>query len=451
MEIQAFKEKLFQKALAYGFTDCEVYYEKGNSFEVRIFNGEIAQYKNAFPAGLSFRGTYKGKMGYAYTEKVQEDVIDILIQNAAQNAEIIEEVEVEILYKGDETYPEAVGYNPQLNAVSVNEKIELAKRMERAAYAADERVKSVDYCVLGTGEGETVIINSLGLALSYKSNLAYAYVYARLEENESTKMAMETWFGNDWKEFFPEAVAKKAVAKGASYLNAAPANTETYQVVFDNMAACDLFSTYAGVFFAEGVQKGFSLLKDKLGQKIASEAITLRDDGIYKNSLGNIPFDSEGVSTKNKTIIENGVLKTYLYNLKSAAKDGVASTGNGFKPSFKGTVSTACTNFYIEPSDLSQDQLLAMMDSGLMITELAGLHSGTNTISGDFSLSADGFLIENGVITRAVDQITIAGNFYQLLQNVTAVGKDLRFDLPSGSGTVGMPSVLVSEMNVSGV
>ncbi len=449
MDIKLFQQEIFQKAKDYGFRDAEIYYVSGNSFDVRIFKGEVSQYKNQSHEGLSFRGTYEGKMGYAFTERLDLSVIDTLIQNAAGNAKIIEEAEAEKLFEG-EAYEKVEAYNESLKDFSAEQKIQMAKEIDSLAYGFDPRVKVVSYSVLGTGEDTVYMANTRGLELSHRSNSAYAYVIPQVEENGVTKVAVDFWMGRDLKELSPKALAEKAVGKALSYLGAAPIATEALPVIFDNVTAAELLFTFAGNFFAENVHRGLSLLKGRLGEQIASEKVSIRDDGIYKNSLGNLPFDSEGVATKQKSVIESGKLQTFLYNLKAAQKDGCKSTGNGFKPNFKSPVATACTNFYIVPSEQGLDDIIKSVERGFLVTELAGLHSGANTISGDFSLSAEGFLIENGKKSRPIDKVTVAGNFFELLKNVEAVANDLRFDLPSPNGTIGSPSLLISKLSISG-
>jgi len=454
MNFSDFKDALFTQAKDYGFSDWEIYYASGNSFAVKIFGGEIAEYKNTDSIGLSFRGTFKGRVGYAFTEKLDLTIIPNLIKNAANNAMVIESEEIEKLYPGDKAYLEINAYNPSLSNVLAKDKIDLALAMEKCTYAQDPRVKSIDYCQLGTSESEVNIANSFKLNLTNKTNFAYAYVVARVEDNGITKTGFEVWHGNDLAKFSYEDLAKAAVERALSYLGAQSMQSGTYPVIFDNRTACDLMAAFSSVFFAENVQKGFSLLKGKVGEAIAAPHITLRDDPagpILADSFGNVAFDSEGVATKQKTVIESGILKTLLYNTKSAAKDGTSSTGNGFKPSFRAVVATACTNFYLMPSDISPEKMRSDIKRGILITEMAGLHAGINTISGDFSISSDGFLIEDGEIARPVEQFTVAGNFYDLLKNIQRVGNDLCFDMPSTAGTFGMPSILVSALPVSGL
>ena len=205
--------------------------------------------------------------------------------------------------------------------------------------------------------------------------------------------------------------------------------------------------TFAEVFFAENAQKGFSLLNGRQGEKIAADCITLRDDALLDGGYASAPFDSEGTAGQNKAVIEKGVLKTLLYNRKTAAKDGVSSTGNGFKTGLTGAVKTDCTNFYLQKGEQSFEELFASLGDGLFITDVMGLHAGANAVSGDFSLSAEGFLVKNGKLDRPVEQITVSGNFYTLLKETEALGNDLHF----GSSGNGSPSILVRNMDIAGM
>jgi len=450
MTFAEFKQELFAKAEAKGFTDYEVRFNGSNGFSVRVLDGEITEYKSTLSQGVGFRGTYNGKMGYAASEKIDASVIEPMLDAAAANATIIEEEAVEKLYSGDDSYPEVNAYNPALNNVTAADKIKWAMEMEAYAKSLDPRVKMVDYCTVGDSEGETAMANSYGLDLDRKNNMASAYMIARVEENGITKSGYEYWNGRDFADFDYKVLAKKAVDIALSYLGAASIESGAYPIVFDNNNAKDLFGVFSGIFMAENAQKGFSLLnKDKIGTEIAAPHITLRDDGVCDLSLGSMAFDAEGVATQQKAVIENGMLRTLLYNTKSAEKDGVKSTGNA-SGGHGGAIGTSCTNFYLVPSQTSFDELISGVEKGLVITEMAGLHSGVNPVSGDFSVSADGFLIENGKISKPVEQITVAGNFYEVLKNIKAVGSDIRFH-SGGHGGMGMPSILVDGLRVSGL
>ena len=439
-----------EQTLAYGqqqgFAECEVYYRGSKGFEVLILEGEVANYENSYQEGVAFRGNIDGRTGYAYTERLTKEAIPFLVQTAKENAALLSAEEMEELSAGEGDYPALVGVNPALEELSAEEKIAAAKRMEAAALAGATEIASLDYCMLGTSLGEIAIKNTKGLDVSHAKNSATAYVSAIAKRGEETKTGSDFWKAQDWNAFDPEKTGREAARRAVSHLGAISLASGKYDVVWDCRAMASLLGVFAGVFFGESVQRGFSLLAGKVGSQIASEKVTLRDDALLPDGYASIPFDSEGVSGRNKAVVEGGVLKTFLYNRKSAKKDGVSSTGNGFKAGLTGAVQTGCTNFYLAAGTMPQEELLAQLGDGIYLTSLMGLHAGANAVSGDFSLSAEGFLVEKGKITTPVEQITVAGNFYQLLENMEELASDLYF----GTNGIGSPSVLLRQMDIAG-
>ncbi len=449
MDIKNFEQNLFAKAKQMGFTDYEMYIQSGNSFSVKINKNEVEQYSNSYIKGVGFRGIYNGKMGYSFSEKVNNSVIEDLLVNARDNSELIETEDKEIIFEGSEKYDEVVSYNEKLNETTVEQKIEMAKEIEKYAFSEDERVKNVNYCVVSSGEEEVFISNSKGLQLTKKSNFALAYTYVTVEENEELKLYYDYWVGNDFASLDTKKIAKTAVQGALNQLGSSKLKSGQYNIILKNEIAIDFLNVFKGVFYAYTVQKGFSKLKGKLNEKISSSSITLIDTGNYEGSMSNCSFDSEGVAKSETVLIEKGILKNYLYNLKTAKKDGVQSTGNGFKSSFKSTIGTSITNFYVKNGTKSFDNIVSNMKDGVIVTDLAGLHSGADAISGDFSLIASGFLVENGEIVKPVEQFTIAGNFYDLIQNIEDIADDLKFGL-SVNENVGSPSLYVGKLMVAG-
>lgn len=447
MERKAFLDGVMAFAMQSGFTDCETYYRRAGSFEVLVLEGEVSDYESSREEGVSFRGNIGGRTGYAYTERLEEDAIPFLVQEAKENAALLPPEDAEELYPGGEAYPALEGINEGLERLTVGEKIAAAKRMEQAALAGAEEVASLDYCVLGTARLETAIRNTRGLDVSFAKNYATAFVSAIARKGGETKTGSYFWKDQDWDGFDPEKTGREAARRAAAHLGAASVPSGKYGVVLHGEAVVALLGAFCGVFYAENVQKGFSLLEGRLGEQIASPAVTLRDDALLPGGYASTPFDSEGVPGRDKAVIERGVLRTFLYNRKSAAKDGVESTGNGFKAGLSAPVKTACTNFYLEKGEKTLRELLGTLQDGLFITELMGLHAGTNAVSGDFSLSAEGFLVEGGEIGRPVEQVTIAGNFYRLLEGIEAAADDTYFN----SGGKGSPSVLVRGVDVAGM
>jgi len=439
-------EKLFQKAAKNNITDMEAYFREGESFSVNIFKGEIEDYKLSNSIGLGFRGFYNGKIGYSYTEKVSEDSFDMLIKDVKENASINDSEDYDVIYEGDKHYETVKTYNEDLDKVTEIEKIQFAKDMEKYAYEADKRVKACQGCLFSSGTSNVIIMNNKGLFLNEKSNGAFSYIFLTVGNEKKISTGFEFVISNDFTKYSAKDMANKAVNDAIKMLNAKPIKSGNRKILLEARTSADLLATIQGIFSARAVQKGISMLKGKLNKPIASDCVTIVDNPFLENGSASSAFDGEGVATKYKKIIEHGVLKTYLHNLKTAKIDGVKSTGNASRGSYKSTIGVAPSNLYFDKGDKSFNQLVKEVGDGVYITELEGMHSGFNTISGDFSLGAKGFLIQNGKLEHAINQITISGNYFTLLNNIEEVGSDLLF---STSGT-GSPSLIISNLAIAG-
>lgn len=446
MNINELKNSLFEKAREKGFKECEIYYSDNSSFKVSVYKGNIEKYQNSQSGGFCFRGLYDDKMGYYFSENVEDPDIESVVENAIENSRILTGEDKEFIFEGSKEYADVNVYNEKLADMTDDEKINAAFEMEKAAQKYDSRI-TVNSSVVASGVSTVYISNTKGLELKEKSNYLMAYVEAMAEDKGETKEKGELWIGSDIDEFNPAMIAESAAEKVISSLGGNSVESGKKKVIIKNETFADILECFCGNFYADNVQKGFSLLKGRTGEKIAADNITVVDNPLLEKGYATTAFDSEGVATYSKNVIENGVLKTYLYNLKSAAKDGTKSTGNGFKAGFKGSVNTSTTNFYIEKGSMTPEEMAESVGEGILITDVAGLHSGTNSISGDFSVAAEGFKIENGKITSPVNQITIASNFYDVLKNIEIIGCDLKFN----SSAIGSPSVVVKDMSVAGL
>ena len=449
MNVNLFVDKLFDKAKNSGFEDFEIYYSGGRSFRVKIFEGKVDEYSVNKTYGISFRGLNGGKMGYAYTEAFDDEAIDMLIRHALQNAAIIENEDKQFIFAGSQSYSEVDAYNEALDNVTAKDKIEAALRLEQLAKNSHPAITSVATTIMQSGSGKIKIKNSKGLDLAFGDNFLFCYTVPIAQKGEKKVDGGEFQMVRDFSELDLEKIANAAAEKAVNMLDAAPAPSGEYRILLENECAGDLLDTFADIFSAENTQKDLSLLKGKVGKVIASEAVTIIDDPLMDGGYASSPFDSEGVATYTKNVVENGVLKTLLHNLKTAEKEGVKSTGNASKGSYKGSIGVSGFNFYLKPGEKTFNELCAYVKDGLIITELAGLHSGANGVSGDFSLSAKGFKIEGGKKGGAVEQITIAGNFFELLKDIELVGSDLKFGIP-GAECIGSPSFVVKSLSVAG-
>jgi PmbA protein len=442
MTYQEFATRAMAYAKAIGCASSELYYANGESFEVNANAGEIDRYSVSREAGVSVRVSIEGKEGYAYTERIDEP--EKLVDHAADNAKSIE-TEDEHPMQTPQTYQNVTRADSALKHKTEYERIALAKRLEELCLALDPRVKRVVYCTAGYDSGAVVMENSLGLKAERSTNSSFLYVVPSVEDGLEIQTGFAFRMGEDAADV--EGCAKEAVEDALGKLGAAPVDSGCYRVLLKPFAMCDLLSAFAPMFSADQAQKGCSLLANKEGQSIANEMITLWDDPF--DPIAPRAFDGEGTPCRKKAIIESGVLKTLLHNLKTAKKAGVESTGNASRRSAASAVGVSPTVFRLEPGRLSFEELLLELGTGLVISELEGLHAGVDAVSGDFSLKAAGFLVENGAIVRPVSNITVAGNFASMMQDVAGVGSDLRFGMPQG-GYFGSPSVLVSGLSVAG-
>ena len=449
MDKNTFIQKLFARAAEKGVEKCEVFYQSGSSFSVNVFKGEVIDYNAADEAGLGFRALVNGKMGYASTQALDDEAIELLVNSVITNAELIENDDVQFMHDGSGEYVTIDNYDPAIDEVSAAAKIALAKDLETRTLAADKRIDQLEAAEVMSSSNEVTIVNTLGLNVTSRGNMLGGFVgpVAREDDKVASTFKMFTCKGADTSK--SDEAIKAAVEDAVANLYAESMPSGEYSVIMRYDAMASLMATFSGVFSADNAQKGLSLLKGREGEKIAADCVTIVDDPHMPDKAASTPFDGEGVPTYRKEVISAGTLTTLLHNMMTAHKQGVKSTGNGSRPSYTSPVGIAPTNFYIQPGENDLEALAAKMGDGIIITRLEGMHAGANPISGDFSLGAKGYRVDGGKIGGAVKQITIAGNYYQLLKNIVEVGSDLEFGMPR-SACFGSPSVLVSKLSVAG-
>ncbi|MGL4914454.1 MAG: TldD/PmbA family protein [Romboutsia sp.] len=445
MEFKSFKKMLLKKGIEAGFEECEIYYSEGESLSIGVYEGEVEKYSLDKSFGLSFRGKLNGKIGYSYTEIMDFDALNMLIKNAKESAMYIENEDVQFIYEGDKNYSKADSYSEELKNIDASKMIELCLDIEKETKSY-EKVVNISGCKISYSSTKHGIYNTKGLELTDKSNILMAYVVPVVEENEEKQDGIGYVIAKSLDQVIPSEIAKQGVNEALSKLNGKSIPSGMYKTIIYNEAMVSLLETFSDIFSADTAQKGLSLLKGKEGEEIASSIVTIVDDPLLEDGLASTSFDDEGVATFKKEIVSKGVLTTLLHNLKTAHKANVKTTGNGFKASYASQVGVESSNLYIEKGEKSLDELIKIIGEGVMITDLAGLHSGANSITGDFSLAAKGFYIKDGVKTFPVEQITVAGNYFELLKDIEVIGNDLKFPMSN----VGSPSIIVKNLSVAG-
>ena len=448
MNYQEFKNAVVKYATANEIKDYELYYTKSDETSVEIFQTEVKGFNSADSLGVCFRCIVNGQTGYASTENMNEEEAESIVLRAIENALVLESEMPSFIHKQGDTYLSCE--KEAMVSPSAAEVINFALDLQKEIYAQDERVVDGTQAVAGFGASERAIFNSNGLDLVDSSAFDYAYALAIVSDGNEMYDGMEIKSGKI-AEFDKTEIAKEAVKDAIETIGYTSVDSGEYKVVFSNKVMSSLLSCYSSIFSAEAAQKGLSLLKDKEGECVAADIVTLTDDPLYKDSLVKATFDDEGAATYAKNVIENGTFTTFLHNLATANKAGVKTTGNGYKGSYSSPVGINHYSFYINPVKGSLEDLFAEAGNGIYITSVEGMHAGADPISGDFSLSSGGFRIEDGKKTTPVKGITISGNFLQLLKDISSIGEDLKFNpFALSAHRCGSPSVLVKGINIAG-
>ena len=447
MEFKAFKEAVVKAAAELGIKEYELYYSASEGTSVDTFKDEINEFSSSVNGGACFRCIVDGKMGYASTEELSDEQAVSVVKRAADNARVLENNDKQFLVSGGEEY-EPLELKPY-PLPTTEEMIKTALEGQKALYAADPAVIDGTSTGVQIAKEVTNIFNSNGLDLSYENSMAVFFAAPVVTDGKEMSNEFDFKIG-DLSELDLKDVAEKTVKEAKDMLGADVAPTGSYPVVFSPKAMTSLMGVYSGIFNSENAQKGLSRLLGKEGEKIAADIVTIVDDPFYKDSSMPINFDAEGSPTHCKSVVENGVLKTLLYNLKTAHIAGVKTTGNASKAGYSSSVGIRPFTFYIAPGDVSEEELLKKAGNGVYITGLGGLHAGANAITGDFSLQSSGFMIEDGKKTKAVKSFTVSGNFYSLLNQITALSNEVVLPRPFGITSFGSPTVLVEGLTVAG-
>ncbi len=444
MDYISFKNAVVAHCQEMGITEYELYYQSTESTSVEAFQHEINQFTASKEGGVCFRCIVNGKMGYASTEDLSSAQAASVVERAAANASVLEAEEEVFLCEGGQTYLPLEDRSFPLPATE--EIISAVLNTQEKLYKANPAV--IDGCqTQGVAEqSELAIFNSKGLDLYSKNSLAGLIAVAVVSDGKEMANDFQIKLGK-MDTIDQDQLAGKAVETALQKLGGEPAPTGQYPVVFDPEAMSSLLQTYASIFSSEAAQKGLSKLAGQEGQTVASPLVTLVDDPFYKTNLLARNFDAEGSPTYCKNVIEKGEFKTLLYNLKTAAVAGKKTTGNAAKAGYAGSVRVSPFTMYLAPGEITEAALLEKAGEGVYINSLAGLHAGADPISGDFSLQSSGFMIRDGKKAEYVKSFTVAGNFYDLLKDITALASNL--ELP-GMGRFGAPSVLVENLSIAG-
>ena len=432
------------KARQMGADHAEVFVVKNRSQEIEIKDDSLDQIKQSESQGVGLRVIKGNRQGFSFSSDFRSSAVDKMVTQAIANSTYNDEEPALYFPEQGRYYPQPDLYDAATGAHTMEEKIELAKETARQAKLYDSRVKSIERSGYEEGEIEMWLANSHGLSLYQKGSFCGLFALALSEQDGEQQSGYGMNSCISYGDLSPEEAGKMAGRRAVQLLGASQVKSGVMDLVLEPLIAMQMMGIISSCFSGEAVLKNKSFLAGKLGEVVASRELTLIDDGTMPGRLGSASFDGEGTAAQRTVLLENGVLKNYLYDCLSAKKAGAVSTGNGMRGSYKGVPHIGASNYYLEAGSLSPEQLIGSVEKGIYVTEILGAHTA-NPVSGDFSFGASGILIEHGKLSHPVRGITIAGNFQQLLQKISGIGSDLTF-----YGSQGAPTIRISDISVSG-
>ncbi len=433
-----------QKEIASSGLECELYISRNKSLRINIQDRRIESIESGDVTGCAARVIKNEKTGFSFSNYSD---LKTLIEQAAASSAFMPRDPFSGFISPCTPFEEMTLFDATIEKKAPEEKIRAALSAEEAAYSASPLITKTGSVAYVDSETEITIVSSKGINCSYKSNYCGVYVEAICEKDGQAEEGLGFSFAKNWGGLAPEHAGKEAGLEAISFLKGKLIDSANLPAVMSPLVAAEFLEAVSGMISAESVQKGKSAFAGKLGKKIASPCISITDDALLTNGLNSAPFDGEGSPSKTNAVIIEGLLHTYLYDHYTASKDRVKTTSSASRPSFKSPPSIGTTNFYISRGKSSQSELLSKVTRGILITKVMAMHS-VNPISGDFSVGASGFMIENGERTFPVRGITIAGNLLELLHAIEEVGSDLTFS--PFSSNCGSPSLLISSLSIGG-
>lgn len=452
VDMEALAVEAVELARKAGASDAEAVGREGDEFSVNVRMGEVETLKESGSRALGLRVFLGRRSASSSTSDLTADGLRALVEGAVALARVTEEDPCNGLAERAEFG--AIATDQQLcfddvYSLDGKERIEWARRTEAAALAADKRITNSDGGSFEAATGRKVLVNSRGFVGGYRTS--YAGVSAApLAMDENGQMQRDGWWSSARRLAdldSPEAVGAEAARRTLRRLGARRVKTQQVPIVFAPEVARSLLGSVFEAASGDAIWRSASFLAGKLGEEIAASNLTIVDDHLMMlptgaGGFGTSPFDGEGLPSRRNVVVEKGVLKNYLLNTYTARKLGMKSTHNASR-GLAGAPGVGCGNFYLEPGELAPEEIVKSIGQGLYVTSLMGF--GVNTVTGDYSRGASGLWIENGTLTHAVEEVTVAGNLKEMLRNITAIGNDLVF-----RGAVASPTLRIDGMTVAG-
>ncbi len=450
-----------EATIAAGAGDAEAYAVEDSGREVRVHGGEVESLTAATQRGVGVRAWIGRRVGYAYGTDLSVAGVSALAERAAEAARVADEDE----YAGPPEVPlrpspdmpgrgtaeggeGLVLSDSTIDEWSTAQLADLTLEIERTALGADPRIAGVEQAVYADSAERVAIFSSVGVEGQYSTSSCYGYVQALAEGDDGRETGLGFDLGRGPAALDPAAIGREGAERAAEMIGAGKPRSRSCPVVLDPTVAASFIALIGRGLSAAAVQRGRSPFGERIGEEVADRAFSLYDDGLDPGGFASAPFDGEGVPRRRTPLVEDRTLRTFLYDAYTARRGEASSTGNASRSGYRSQPSVAASNLIVESGSLDLAALLREAGDGVLVTDVAGLHSGVNPVSGVFSVGASGRAIRDGELGEPLREFTIASDLVAMLGALQAVGSDSRW-VPFG-GSVRTPSLLIGAMTVAG-
>src|SRR5271169_3539528 len=446
-DLREIAQDIVRRAVAGGATATECVVREGDEFSTLVRLGQVETLKEAGSKSIGVRVFFGQRAASTYSSDFSREGLDRMLKSALELAKITSEDPFGGIPAADQLGQLSGDldlYHKDVYSLPGPERIDYARRAEKAALDSDPRLKNSDGGSFDAATGRKILANSHGFVGEYRRS--YCSVAAvPIAQDDQGNMQRDYWYAvarSLAKLESAESVGKEAARRTLRRLGARKVKTAHVPVVLDPMVAASMLEHIFEGINGDSVYRGASFLAGKLGEQIAGANVTVIDDGTMPGGFGTTPFDGEGIPTRRTVVIENGVLRSYLLNTYTARKLKLETTANASR-GLAGTPGISPGNYFLQPGTKTPQQIIGEIKDGLYVTEFLG--HGANLVTGDYSRGASGMWIVNGELAYPVEEITVAGNLKEMFSNISEIGSDLEF-----RGSVASPTIRIDGLTVGG-
>jgi PmbA protein len=449
MDLAGLTARAVEQALAAGAADAEAYATDATKREIRVHGGEVESLSTATERGIGVRSWIGGRVGFSFGTDLSPQGTAEVARRSAEAAGIADEDEFAAPPQAAGSRPEIEGLrDPSVAEWATERAVKLALEVERAAREEDPRVVGVEQAVYFDSDERVSIAGSAGITGEFEVSGAYAYLQALAEGESGRETGLGFGIARGPAGLEAGPIGVEGARRATAMIGAVKPDSRACPIVLDPTVAASFVGLLGGAICADAVQRGRSPLAGRVGEEVAGEAFVLHDDGLDPQGLDSSPFDGEGVPRRGTELVGEGSLRTYLYDSYTARRGGAASTGNAGRSGYRTLPGVSASNLVVAPGELELEGLLGEAGEGVFVTDVAGLHSGVNPVTGVFSVGASGRAIRGGELAEPLREFTIASDLISMLRAVRAAGAAPRW-VPFG-GSVSTPPLLIGEMTVAG-